>query len=1138
MLPSPLSQLRRAVSILVLISLLPVGGVSARRPGDSPAAFSRLDLYANIETVGVTASGSGLPEAAQLMYRQSGESAWRTGHPLMRIPDGRLVGSLFGLTESTAYDIRVIAGGSEISGSVTTQPEALVFTPAAVLHVDASAPAGGDGSPSAPFRTIQEGVNHAVPGTQVLVADGIYHEEVSFPASGSAANWIQVKAQGSGAIVDGSQNRTGSIWTPTGTSHVYFTTVTGPVSYLARDQQRFYAYDDLASLNKGMGHGKTPMSEGWVFEALTMRLYIRSLDDPAGHSWQIPTLSRAFQATGREWLWIEGFEMRFYGAFTSGCGVCTTNASHVVIRDNRIHGMQLGIFINWNGSDSQGNDTRIENNEIYDPPVNEWPWKAVKGSSMEGTAIVVRGRTGAIVRGNELHNFFNGIYTGSSAALENPALAFDADIYNNHIHHIGDDAFEPEGACINHRFRNNTLDSVFVGYSLAPVTQGPTWILHSLLTHYTGRAFKWDRNSDGFVLIYQNTIWSTAAGIPAMDMISPVHHATTRNNIFQSSGYGVYEVATGSTGHDWNHDNWYITRTGAHFKWENVLYSHVTDLCNATGLECSGFEALPGFVNPGGGDFSLQPTSPNVDRGVLLPGINDAFVGNAPDIGAFEFDGNFTISGNAGMGGVMLSYNDGGPRTVTTDANGSYSITVLYGWSGTVTPSRTGFTFIPASRTYSYLAADQTHQDYIPGWVGAVSVESDRNIAAVGRPHVGDQVMAYGGAAAGGLKVLVPMLFKNAWGSYNSAFYVQNLDPTHSAAIRMEYHDSTGHLDCTTTDTVEPLASKGYWVPGQGCLPDGWVGGVIVTSDQPVAAVGRPHVGAQVMTYNGFEAGSTRSYLPMLFKNAWGSYDAAFYVQNADDTEKANLTIQYIDSAGTATCTRQDSLLPLASKGYWVPAEACLPDGWVGGAVVSSNVNIVTVGRPHIGAQVTAYSGSSNGSTSVYLPMLFRKAFGGAYDSAFYVQNVDELPASITIHYYSSDGSPACSVDDTIEPLASKGYWLPGQSCLPDGWVGAAVITSDRNIAAVGRPHVGSEVLTYNGQAAGSLKAHLPMLFRAAFDGSYNSAVYVQNTDPGIPANITLRLYDMSGILACTVTDTLPARAARGYWLPLLVCEP
>lgn len=38
-------------------------------------------------------------------------------------------------------------------------------------------------------------------------------------------------------------------------------------------------------------------------------------------------------------------------------------------------------------------------------------------------------------------------------------------------------------------------------------------------------------------------------------------------------------------------------------------------------------------------DFTLQPDSPAVDRGTIIPGITDNFVGEAPDIGAYERGG-------------------------------------------------------------------------------------------------------------------------------------------------------------------------------------------------------------------------------------------------------------------------------------------------------------------------------------------------------------------------------------------------------------------------------------------------------------------------------------------------------------------
>ena len=635
--------------IVLLVSILPaevfaatgnITRVSVDSSGiqtNNYSTFTQLDLYPNIKTVGIVVSGIDLPKTAGLMYRQSNETIWRTGHPLIRIDDGRLVGSLFELSPATAYSIKVVDGTTEISASISTQLEELQFTPSTILHVDDDAAPGGDGSASTPFQNIQDGVNHAHPGTQVLVANGVYHEEITFPTSGNAGNWIQVKAEGSGAILDGSKTFSGDIWKPHKKAKVWFMKVEGLFEYLARDQQRFYNYGTLRNLLND------PTGEGWYLEHSTLKLYVRSQDNPSNHTWQIPHLNHAFDVDGQDWLWIEGFEMQFYGTQLDGCGVCAKNASHVVIRKNKIHNMQLGIYINWTGGEEQGNNTRIEYNEIYDPPVNEWRWVDVKGSSMEGTAIVLRGHIGAIVRGNELHHFFNGIYTGSSGALENPELAFDIDVYNNYIHHISDDALEPEGACINHRFRNNTFDSTFIGVSLAPVTMGPTWVLRSTFANYTGRGIKWANNSDGVVLIYHNTFWTRAQDIAAMDFITPAHNAILRNNIFQNNGYAIYEVHTGSTSHDWDNNNWYPAHS-PHFKWENVDFATVTRLCAATGLACNSHEGYPGLKNPNIGDFTLTSSSPNIDRGAAIPGINDDFSGSAPDIGAYETISTVTLS--------------------------------------------------------------------------------------------------------------------------------------------------------------------------------------------------------------------------------------------------------------------------------------------------------------------------------------------------------------------------------------------------------------------------------------------------------------------------------------------------------------
>ena len=304
---------------------------------------------------------------------------------------------------------------------------------------------------------------------------------------------------------------------------------------------------------------------------------------------------------------------------------------------------------------------------------------------------------------------------------------------------------------------------------------------------------------------------------------------------------------------------------------------------------------------------------------------------------------------------------------------------------------------------------------------------------------------------------------------------------------------------------------------------------------------GRAHIGSQVTSYSGFSNGSNKMFVPMLFKAAFGGkYNAALYIQNTSNSNSATFTIEYYDANGQLTCTTSgESLLPLATRGYWLPAVDCLPNDWTGAAIIDANQDIVAVGRPHIGAQVTTYNGAPEGQTSLRVPMLFKSAFGGSYNAALYVQNTDAAtPASIRINYYDTTGNLTCFVDDTVAALASKGYWLPSTPCLPSGWSGSATITSDTNIVAVGRPHIGEEVATYNGLASGSTTLFLPMLFKTAFGGAYNSAFYVQNLDETNAASVTFKFYDSTGYLNCTKNDSIPPKATVGYWLPSFTCNP
>ncbi len=83
-----------------------------------------------------------------------------------------------------------------------------------------------------------------------------------------------------------------------------------------------------------------------------------------------------------------------------------------------------------------------------------------------------------------------------------------------------------------------------------------------------------------------------------------------------------------------------------------------------------------------------------------------------------------TISGNVGTGGVTLSYTDGSPKTVTSQPNGDYVLTVSNNWSGDVTPSHACYTFNPILSTYGDITSNQTDQDYTKTPSGEVCVSS------------------------------------------------------------------------------------------------------------------------------------------------------------------------------------------------------------------------------------------------------------------------------------------------------------------------------------------------------------------------------------------------------------------------------
>jgi uncharacterized repeat protein (TIGR02543 family) len=79
-------------------------------------------------------------------------------------------------------------------------------------------------------------------------------------------------------------------------------------------------------------------------------------------------------------------------------------------------------------------------------------------------------------------------------------------------------------------------------------------------------------------------------------------------------------------------------------------------------------------------------------------------------------------------GGVVLTFS--GVGSTTADVNGNYTMSVPYGWSGTVTPSATlRNNFLPAYRSFSSVISSKTGQDFV--WLKSVIQLVPQQVASV-----------------------------------------------------------------------------------------------------------------------------------------------------------------------------------------------------------------------------------------------------------------------------------------------------------------------------------------------------------------------------------------------------------------------
>jgi hypothetical protein len=573
-----------------------------------------------------------------VQYRAVGESAWKTGLPLLRIggeniyrrrenldytvPDA-FAGSILNLQPGTEYECQFkmtdpdgTTGETSHTVKVKTRTEPQPSKTGRTLHVYAPDYQGPKIEPS--FTSVLQAYygaglgdwsvvweRRAQPGDTILVHVGLYRPErfnyvdpmmtpfdgtASLTLKGTPEKPITIKAAGDGEpVFDGAGN------------HALFDVTAS----------RYHIFDGITFRNTDVG-----------------------------------IMAGQKEVMGAVGLTVKNcrFENVGFGVWTEYAG-----SSDFYIADNLFLGRDDRFrLVGWTG------------------PL--WASAGPFGSHLLTSyyAIKVYG-PGHVIAHNAIAYFHDaiGISTYGTPEKDPERRASSIDIYNNEFHMLGDDFVETDGGVHNIRvFNNRGVNAAHGGYSSQPVFGGPVYFIRNILYHVpSGVAFKFSAKPAGLI-VYHNTIIGEHV---IKDPSSNMHY---RNNLFlgrDTPDRGIMAWANATDAYSSDYNGFRPNKgVAAQYQWlgpqkgQRIYEPKATDWKNfatlaefkaATGQEAHGvevdFDIFEKMTPPDHTqrhavyhamdlNFHLKPGSKAVDAGVVIPTVNEGFAGRAPDLGALE----------------------------------------------------------------------------------------------------------------------------------------------------------------------------------------------------------------------------------------------------------------------------------------------------------------------------------------------------------------------------------------------------------------------------------------------------------------------------------------------------------------------
>jgi hypothetical protein len=434
------------------------------------------------------------------------------------------------------------------------------------------------------------------------------------------------------------------------------------------------------------------------------------------------------------------------------------------------------------------------------------------------------------------------------------------------------------------------------------------------------------------------------------------------------------------------------------------------------------------------------------------------------------------------------------------------------------------------------------------GSLSAVKLTSDQNIVAINNTNrTGDpaQTFTYTSAKNTGKNIFLPLFAKNAsldpFKGFGSTLQIQNTTDQPANVTLHFYPLSNGTEAGNPNDPSQKftIPARGFrqrwWKDDLPALPDGFLGSVVVESDQNITAV------ASTKNENGnWETGGDGGFvsseaaqtyhLPFFAKNYEG-YNSNIHIQNTGSV-RTFVTVQFYNADGEA----------YGFLGDWVPPKSCLiiaaaplmppdpvPDNFLGSVLIQSHNDIDypgSVNGENIVASVFstnldpelsfAYRGFSPtvAGNDQFSP-LFAKGFHDHF-STLYLHNIDlTRTAPIIARFYDAEGVLQGTVRQTIPTGGLIEVDAMDIAEIPVGFLGSVIIESDGgNFAAVTKTTRitnletgGFETLSPGGDTGTTL--YFPVYANNFHDQI--SSIQVQNTADGDTANVCFYAYDAEG---------------------------